>query len=452
MTTTVAVAAGLLALPALAGCGAPGGSAPSAATARPSGPVSTDPATAGKVTLTEWDQNTDPATDASTRALNAAFERRYPNVRIVRVSRSFNDLKTTLKLALSSANPPDVVQANQGYPDMGAFVKAGMLTPLDRYADAYGWRTAYPKQLLDLNRFSTDGRSWTTGSLYGISQTGEVVGVYYDKTELAALGLQPPRTLADLGADLAKAKAAGKLPLSFGDSDKTGAIHLFGVVQALTAGKVDVRHLVFGAKGASWTDSGTVRAATTIGDWAKAGYLSPGWAGQTSDQAATEFGAGKSVFYLDGTWEAQRIASAMGAGRAGFTALSPSPGASPLTEGGEGLAWSITSKSRHPDVAAAYLNFLNDEGGMAKLASAGGLPALPPPSFRPAAGTVAADVLTAWHSVSTRDGLLPYLDYTTPTFYDTLTAGLQELLGGRQTPQQFTRSLQTDDSAFQQSR
>ncbi|MEU6572728.1 extracellular solute-binding protein [Streptomyces sp. NPDC046805] len=446
------LAVALAVLPGLAACSAPGGSGPAAGASKTGGSVATNPATAGKVTLTEWDQNTDPATDSATRALNAAFEHKYPNVHIVRVSRSFGDLKTTLKLGLSSANPPDVVQVNQGYPDMGAFVKAGLIQPLDRYADVYGWKTAYPQQLLDLNRFSGNGRTWKTGNLYGISQTGEIVGIYYNKAQLKALGLKPPATLDDLTTGLAKAKAAGKLPLAFGDSDKIGAIHLFGVVQALTAGKSAVRDLVFGAKGASWTDAGTVRAARIISDWRKHGYLSPGWAGQTSDQAATQFGAGKSVFYLEGTWEAERVAKAMGAGNVGFTALSPTAGGAPVTEGGEGLAWAITGKSKHADVAAAYLNFLNGQKGMAQVASAGGLPALPPASYRPAPGTVNADVLNTWHTVSTQDGLLPYLDYTTPTFFDTLTSGLQELLGGRQTPQQFTKALQGDDAAFQKSR
>lgn len=83
----------------------PSGDSPKSAAKSNASPVSTDPATAGKVTLTEWDQNTDTGTNASTAALNKAFMKKYPNVTIKRVSRSFSDLKTTLKLALSSDNP-----------------------------------------------------------------------------------------------------------------------------------------------------------------------------------------------------------------------------------------------------------------------------------------------------------------------------------------------------------
>ena len=73
--------------------------------------------------------------------LNAQFHQRYPNVTIQRTVESFSDLKTTLKLALSSNTPPDVVQANQGSPDMGASVAAGMLRPMNDYAKLYGCDT-----------------------------------------------------------------------------------------------------------------------------------------------------------------------------------------------------------------------------------------------------------------------------------------------------------------------
>ncbi|GAA4213855.1 ABC transporter substrate-binding protein [Actinocatenispora rupis] len=448
----VAVAAAAAGLFAVAAC-APGTGATGTKRAAPSGPVSTDPAKAGKVTLTEWDQNTsDSGMNDATEALNKAFEKKYPNVTIKRVSRSFQDLKTTLKLALSSNDPPDVVQANQGYPDMGAFVKAGLLTPVNRYSDVYGWGKAYPAELLNLNRFSADGKTWRTGDLYGISQTGEIVGVYYNKAVLKKLGVAPPVTYADFAAALPKVKAKGTLPVAFGNSDKSPAIQLFGVTNANTAGKQTVRDLVFDEHGKSWTNAGSEKAATTIQSWAKKGYLSPGFNGMTMDSAQTQFTGGKTAFMLNGTWAQADVQQKLGAGNVGFVALAPSAGATPVTQGGEGLAWSITSKSKHPDVAAAYLNFITNPAAMTEIARTGALPALPPASYQPPKGTVAADILAYWRKVSTGDGLVPYLDYTTPTFYDTLTTGLQELLAGHLTPAAFGKQLQTDYDTFRKNR
>ncbi|MFE5123692.1 extracellular solute-binding protein [Streptomyces sp. NPDC056669] len=447
------IAAAALATGVLTGVAAcsPGPSDGSATSAKTSGPVATNPAKAGKVTLTVWDQNTDPGVNASTEALNKAFMAKYPNVTIKRVSRSFTDLKTTLKLALSSANPPDVVQANQGYPDMGAFVKAKLLQPVDRYAKAYGWETAFPSQLLDLNRFAPDGKTWETGNLYGVSQTGEIIGVYYNKAKLKSLGLPLPTTLTGFETALAKAKASGLQPLSYGDSDKSPGIHIFGVIQALAAGKPEVRKLVFDEGDAKWTDSGTLKAATTLRRWADKGYLGSGFNGKSKDQAVASFGQGKSLFLLEGTWQSAALAPKMKK-NVGFTALSPAAGQPPLTQGGEGLAWSVTSKSKHPDVAGAYIDFLVNKNGMKAAATHGNLPALPPADYKPTPGTVDADILTRWKAVSEKDGLLPYLDYTTPTFYDTLTAAVQELTAGHLTPKAFTSRLQSDYSSFQNSR
>lgn len=434
---------------ALTGC-TPGMSGGGVPRVDPNAPVSTDVAAAGKVTLTEWDQNTNGGiADAQTR-LNAEFQKRYPNVTIKRVTRSFSDLKTTLRLALSSADPPDAVQANQGYPDMGAFVEGGLLQPVGRYARAYGWTKRFPAQLLSLNTFSADGTRWQTGELFGVSQTGEIVGLYYNKKILARLGLRAPRTFDDLQALLPRIKAKGVVPLVYGDSDKSPGIHLFGTVQASTAGKVAVRGLVQSRSGA-WTDPTTLGAARIIADWAAKGYLSAGANGQSSDQAVENFGKGAGPLLIDGTWQQATLTKALGA-NVGFVALAAAPGQPPVAEGGEGLAWALTSRSRHPDVAAAYVNFITGARASQVMIDTGNLPAVLPAGFRPRTGTLPGDIAASWQQISTQDGLLPYLDYTTPTFYDTLTAAVQELTSKQLSPEDFVATLQADHVTFDKSR
>lgn len=445
----VALAGVALALAAVAAC-APGASN-SKPDAKSTGAISTDVAKAGKVTLTEWDINTSGGADTATTQLNKEFEQKYPNVTIKRVARTLNDLKATLKLALSSKNPPDVVQANQGYPDMGAFVKANLLLPLDNYAKVYGWNSTFPKQLLALNKFSSDGKKWQTGNLYGVSQTGEIVGIYYNKKLLKQVGLPLPKTFSEFEADLPKIKAKGQLPIQFGTGDKSPAIHLFGVAQAAIAGKQEVRDMVASSGSAKWTDASTVQSAQVVSDWAKKGYLTAGANGLTGDEASANFGKGQGVFRIDGTWRLAELDQAMGS-NVGFMSPPPMKAGQPsATEGGEGLAWSITSKTKHADVAGAYLNFITDAHAEDVLAKTGNLPAVQPPSYTPKAGSLNADIFAAWKTISQEDGLTPYLDYTTPTFYDTITSNLQQLIGGKLDPKAFTKALQADAGAFKQS-
>jgi raffinose/stachyose/melibiose transport system substrate-binding protein len=405
----------------------------------------------GKVTLTVWDQNTDGGIDTAQTELNTAFEKKYPNVTIKRVSRSFTDLKTTLKLALSGSNPPDVVQANQGYPDMGAFVKAGLLRPVDDYAGLYGWKDYYPSSLLKLNSFSADGKTWQGDKLYGVSQTGEVVGVFYNRAILKKLGVEAPTSLTELSDDMAKAKAAGILPLSYGDVEKSPGIHLYGVVQGALAGQKAVNDLVTSASGA-WTDPANVQAAKTIQGWQNKGYLTPGSNGVSRDAAVASFGKGGAAFLITGTWYQATLEEALGKSGVGFTALKPEGADIPATTGGEGLAWALTSKTKHADAAAAYVNFITDKSASQTLVKTGNLPTVVPDGDKPADGTLAADITSQYKTISSGNGIVPYLDYTTSTFYDTLTAAMQDLVAGKVTPEQFTQTLQDDYTKFQSSR
>src|SRR3954470_227848 len=224
----------LAALAVLAGCGTPGGDSgdnTKKADQAKKNSARVDVAKAGPVTLTIWDQEVRGGQAKQIKRLNAAFRAKYPNVKIKRVAKSFTDLKTTLKLAASSNKAPDVVEANQGRPDMGQLVKGGLLKPLDAYADAYGWKDRWAKPLLDLNRFSPDGKTFGAGKLYGVSQMGEIVGVFYNRSMVP----QPPQSFGDFEKDLATAKAHGQVPISFGNLDKWPGIHEFQSVQNLYA-------------------------------------------------------------------------------------------------------------------------------------------------------------------------------------------------------------------------
>src|SRR4029078_2461632 len=88
-----------------------------------------------------WDQEGRGGQNASMKALNAAFENKFPDIKINRAAKSFTDLQATLKLAASGPNPPDVVEANNGYSAMGPLVKANLLLSLNKYAAKYGWNS-----------------------------------------------------------------------------------------------------------------------------------------------------------------------------------------------------------------------------------------------------------------------------------------------------------------------
>ncbi|KAB2339512.1 extracellular solute-binding protein [Actinomadura rudentiformis] len=408
--------------------------------------VSTDVAKAGNVTLTVWDQEIQGGQRKQIETLNARFQARYPNVKINRVARSFTDLQKTLRLALSGDDPPDVVQANQGYAAMGQVVKGGLLLPLDSYDQVYGWKKRYPKGLTDLNSVTPDGTSIGGGKLYGVSLNGEIVGIYYNKDKLAKIGIQPPKTWAEFEQALGTAKSKGELPLAFGNLEKLPAMQMYGVIQDQTAGKEAVRNLVFGKSG-SWTDQPNVQAAQKLADWAEQGYLTKDANAIKWDDTPVNFAKGQGVFMVGGTWWAADLKDKLG-DKVGFMLPPPAQaGGAPVTMGGESLPFSITAKSRHPDVAAAYINFITSPEAMDVSVETGNLPALAPPSRQPD-GTVMKEIAAAWAELSKSDGITPYIDYATPNLADTFGGPLQRLLAGKATPQQALGDAQKDYAEF----
>ncbi|MFD0686231.1 extracellular solute-binding protein [Actinomadura fibrosa] len=440
-----AVAAAAALVTALAAACAPGSSDDKPESKAPAA-VSTDVAKAGNVTLTVWDQEVQGGLKEQIEKLNAQFQAKYPNVKINRVSRSFTDLQKTLRLALSGGNPPDVVEANQGYASMAQYVKAGMLLPLDSYDQVYGWKKRFPKGLTDLNSVTDDGKLIGSGKLYGVSLNGEIVGLYYNKEKLAKLGIQPPKTWAEFDQALATAKGKGEVPIAFGNVEKLPAMQLYGVLQDGQTGKEAVRKLVFGS-GGSWTDAPNVQAAQKLADWAKAGYFTKDANSIKWDDTPANFAKGQGVFMFGGTWWAPDLNDRM-KDKVGFMLPPPAQAGAPTaTMGGESLPWSITSKSKHADVAAAYINFITSPQAMDVAVEAGSLPVLPA-SKQPDAPLL-KEVASAWTELSKNDGTTPYLDYATPTFTDAFGGPLQELVAGKTTPQQAMKKAQDDYSAFQ---
>jgi raffinose/stachyose/melibiose transport system substrate-binding protein len=430
----------------LAGCGTPGGDSgdnTKKAEESKKNSAKVDVAKAGNVTLTIWDQEVRGGQKKQITRLNAAFQSTYPNVKLKRVAKSFTDLNTTLKLAVSGPKAPDIVEANQGRPIMGQLVKGGLLKPLDSYSDAYGWKDRWSKTLLDLNRFSPDGKTFGTGNLYGVSQQGEIVGVFYNKDKVSSV----PKTFGEFEDMLAKAKQAGEVPISFGNLDKSGGIHEFQTVQNQFADKQATRDFVFAKSGASFDTAENREAATKLQEWADKGYFTPDFNGTGYDPAwQQDFGKGKGPFTIAGTWITADALTALGDKLGFFLMPGKDAGSPPVALGGESLPWAITAKSKQADVAAAYIDFLTNAKAADVQVETDNLPAMAA-NAQPST-PVGKDIFAAWKQLSDSDGLTPYMDYATPTFFDDFGGAVQKLLAGKVKPDAFTKGVEGDYSKF----
>ncbi len=431
---------------ALAAC-TPGASTPGGSGAAPV-QVTTDISSLPEQTLVVWDQEVRGGQNEQIDRLNTAFMRKYPNITIERNSQSFDDLQTTLRLALTGDDAPDVVEANNGRNTMGQFVAAGQLMALDPWIEAYGWDSSYSPSILSYSSYSEDGTTFGEGKLWGLPQVGESVGIYYSPSRLAELGITLPTTWEELVASLRTIKDAGKTPLMLGNVEKWPALHVFGPVQGAHVSAQTIRALGFGNAGASWSTPENLAAATELQGWATSGYFNEGFNGVDYDTVWQDFSTGTGVYLIAGSWLAPDLASVMGEDVRFMLPPKSEAMSKVATTGGTGLPFAITSAAKDPNVAAAYIDFITNADAMKVLAETGNVPVNDTASFTTDATSVVNDVMNAFEEVTTEGEVLPYLDYATPTFDQVMGDALQTLLDGRSTPQEFLDTLEASYTQF----
>lgn len=407
--------------------------------------IETDVAAMGDVTLTVWDQQVRGGQAESIEALNAAFEEQNPNITIDRVARSYEDLQKTLRLAIGGDDAPDVVQVNNARGEMGAFVESNLIRSLNSYSEVYGWTDRYPEAIRATAMYSDDGTVFGEGSLYGLAQTGELIGIWYNKAKLDQLGIEPPQTFADFEAALQTAKDAGEIPIQFGNKEQWPGNHTFGFVQNMFVDREEIRDLGYGREGGDWTDEANVQAAERLQEWVDAGYFPDGFNGIDYDPSWQDFANGQGVFMISGSWLLADLQATLG-DDLGFVLPPVGKTGERAVTGATVLPFSITNNADEPDAAAAYLNFITSPEAMQTLAEAGELPVVEADQQQ-VSGPL-ADVFNAWSMANAEDALVPYVDWSTAEALTLMPQEIQTYLGGDSSTEEFLGTLQDDREAF----
>lgn len=409
---------------ALAGC--IGGTA-GPGSAGNGGPVSTNiPSEPIELTLTD-------STSLTAPALIEAFEAKYPNVTIKYEPEQFNDYIKNIRLKMTSNDPPDIA-AFQG--PVNELIPGGYLLDLTPYEELYGWDDTVSKAALDQWRLTDDALTFGEGKLYAVPGSGlSIVGTWFNRTQLDQLGIaEAPTTIDELEADLAIAKAAGLQGIEVGALD-TGAQQMLYVLLNALCPTEDIQAWVFGHEGATIDTECAREAAQKFIDWSEAGYLPAELTGIGHDDAAVAWANGAGVFHFNGNWNTPAALDGLG-DDAGFVLIQGANAAATGASGG----YAASSQTKYPDVVAAFLNFMTTKEAAA-IQIEGGL--LPVDSTSVAMDTpLQEEIGTAYQAVNQDNGLVQFLEYATPDMQDALTAGVQSLILGRMTADEFVLSLQ----------
>jgi raffinose/stachyose/melibiose transport system substrate-binding protein len=440
---------------AVAGCGGtPGAEKPDNNATTPAAKVKTSGfESLGPVTLTVISAEGSGGPRNALRALSKSFEQKYPNVTVKITFRDFGSWIKQAKLVASSDNPPDVFAGNQGYQLDGELVKAGLIKPLDEYAKAYSWDKSYSPETLQQFKWTNDGKTFGEGTLWAIAQTGQSVGVFANKKKLAAAGVDPAslKTFADFDAALAKLRKslpANEPVMMLGNKDQFQAIHLWGGIQGAYVQAQDVRNWIFQKDGATFDNPGNLKSLEKFKEWADKGYFGKPdtYNARLESDAGVAFGKGQGALLIAGNWQAATARAGLG-DDVEFFNMPPGDSGKHVNIGSTSFPMHISAKTKQPDLAAAYLDWIAGPSAAQALVDTQQVPAATDATAEPG-DPLAKEVKAGWDQLVQDGGLTLYPDWSSPTMLQTMGQTFQEMLAGRITPQDVVSQIQKDWDAY----
>ncbi|MEK0100367.1 hypothetical protein WDA79_18075, partial [Streptomyces sp. A475] len=114
--------------------------------------------------------------------------------------------------------------------------------------------------------------------------------------------------------------------------------------------------------------------------------------------------------------------------------------------------FSIAAKTKHPDAAAAFLNFMASPEAARIATQVGSMPMLSTPELPPDHDPLLADEVKIAAQVSDNDSAVPYFDWATPTLLNTMNTHTTDLLAGKASTADVVKAAQDDYAQFQKTR
>ncbi|TBL76619.1 extracellular solute-binding protein [Paenibacillus thalictri] len=339
--------------------------------------------------------------------------------------------KTKLSVAMGGGTPPDVFHS-WGGGWLKQFVSAGQVLDLTGKISADNYLPA----ALSASTFNS--------KIYGAPLGMGVVPFFYNKEIFAKYNLQPPQTYDDLLAIVDKLKKENIIPIAMANKTKWPAAFFLMYFAERLSGP-EIFNEAFERTGRNFSDEGYVKAGEMIQDLVKRGAFNPGFNGLTYDtgQSRQLIYTGKAAMemqtssYINNVRnEAPEFESKVGIFP--FPAINGGKGKITNVVGGVSPVFSVSAKSKYPDLAVELVKALTSVELAQKLADeASAISAVKGVNYKDPFAVQLNDMLSKAQFLQT------YYDQTLPPELAELHKDTtQELFGLTMTPAEAAKQME----------
>ncbi len=340
----------IAAILALAGC-----------SRRPGPPVSGPTPTTrpqARTTVSMWTiWNTEPRKSALAEIVKA-FASAHPEYAVEVTNAEPDAYKTSIRVQLGSAEPPDVFFVWDGE-WLQNFVRAGAVLDLTPYmeADDGAWKARFQDE--GLRRFAHDGRVW------GVPYLLQCTFFLYNKDLFSRLNLSVPKTWPELLDLITKIREAGLVPIALGNQQRWPAHHFPAVLFQRLMGEEAVEKDYDPLGPGAYSDPGWLRGMALFEEFLKRDPFNDAPNAVTRESARAMFYSGQAVMFYTGTWDFARLREGGEApkefwdrwGFFNFPSVPDGKGDQTALAGAPD-GYVVSARSKHPEAAVAFLQFM----------------------------------------------------------------------------------------------
>ena len=372
------------------------------------------------------------------------FTKQFPNVTFDIKEDQFANMMENSPRILSEDNAPDLIRL----PSLTDLVANDLLLNLDGYFTEFGWDKFPAGQLVQL-RVEDGGRPRGTGSLYGMGLNYSMTGVFYNKALAEQVGMtEPPKTVAEMDALMAKAKEAGILPIMQWNKGTAGLAFPLQNLMGAYGPPEPINDWIFQKDGATINTPEAFQAAEHLDGWIKAGYFPPDANAIEYFQMMSRFMGGEGLFMFNGDWESGNL-DTNAKDKFGFFIMPSAEEGGRHASMSAPLSYGIGAKAANPDCAAFFLDWVatNEEARKINVAVGGSNPGGPAdmaiPPVEP--GSVTEQSLAAGATLAQDNGAMDFIANATGAIFAAgWTPELQKMMSGQQSPAGLLEAVQKE--------